>query len=642
MLKLGAKVKRKSRVPFPIVSENGGVVTLVNGLKVYTYEQECPDLDSYSNSEINSVYNDLAFSLKELSEGDWLKFHRFYDQQRTIISSNVEVESFGRRKASPLSSPTYSNFLSERPISDIEFFDGHLMVNGEYWFLINAQTPPGESYGCFLEEIQEDYVVSLRKLSNAHILRELKQRRNQQGVATNTLHRNHEGESSYAQIDETIEGIEVGEEAYLNAQIWIILKGFDRSDLSVRARRIVKNLRDKGAEAFLETDGVDYFFNHLLIGTPPAKLREFPCSSEYAVNLIPFTKDSLHEDGMELHTRNFPVKINLFDSNFTNFNTLITGMSGEGKSFLVGTILYHFHTNTDVNLAIFDLGGSFKRMCNYLGGTSLTTKFNPLRFKDPFFLRDFILSVVTDLNGFPNFKGELLGALKDIHQKDFKFNNFMELITLLNVTFDGLISYFYEIEDFFTNDLNDPPKVFYLDIKGLPEAVIRPFLIYANKLSEATSNKVIKVFDECWAFMHSSPLILKSVVKTGRKENVSSIFITQELNEFSSEYSNVASAILGNTHSKIYFHQDEITHPSIRKVDKDFLKDVKSKKNHYSEFLFSTPNQRKVLRLYPDPFFYELVHTEPDRTRKQEAFIKERLPYMSYQDAFNKWVSYVH
>lgn len=632
--------KPRSRHPFPLCKDSEGVTTLLNGAKTFNYEIDCPDLDSLSPDEILGVYSNLQADLCALNTGDWLKFYRFYDSQKSFLTSNKELKTLGHRDCRPIKSATKTMFGGDYPITDIEFSESYVFINGEYWCFVNAQTPPNESYGCFLEEFGEDYIVSIRKLDNSITSSTLKQKRKQQGVATSTFHVNHEGEKSYHEIDQMLENLELGNDAAFNAQIWFILKGVDKFDLIDRAKGLVKKLRNKGASAFLESDGLDFFFNHLVIGSPPSRFREFPCVSSFAANLIPFTKEHLHEKGLELDTRFFPVKLDVFNPKFTNLNTLITGMSGEGKSFFTCSLLYHLHKNEGANLAIFDLGGSFRRLCNYLGGTTLTAKFNPLRFNDPIFLRDFVLSIAPNVEGYKNFSGELLGKLKEFHREKLKFNNFMELVQLLDVTFQGLASYFYEIEDFFSNDLSDPPAVFYLDIKGLPEAAIKPFLLYANKLSESTDNRVVKVFDECWAFMNNSPEIIRSVVKTGRKDNVSSIFITQELNEFSGDYEAVASAVVTNSHTKIYFHQGEITHPSIRPIEKFFLNGVKSSKDVFSEFLFATPDQRKVLRLYPNRFFWQLCNTENDVVRKQEAYIKERLPYMSYQEAFDKWVEY--
>lgn len=633
--------QKKKRVPFPIIKDKDGVSTLLSGEKTYNYLVTPPDTDSLPPDELDILTDNLRSCLNNLSDGDWLKFYKRNDL-KTFLTSNREYLTFSGAKLETAHATT-EFFGGEIPITDIEFNDFYITVNGEYWCLVNAQVPPINSYSNFLNQFNEEYIVSIRKINSTFAAKELGLKRRGQGVATNTVHRNHEGEKSYQEIDNLLEDLEVGNESLFKGQIWFIVKGIQSEDVIFRARNLVKTLRDQGAKAFLESRGVDFFFNHLLLGVPPSKLREFSVGSPYASNMIPFTNDFLHEKGMYLESRGAAVALDLFNPDFTNKNTLITGMSGEGKSFFVGTLLYHLHKEEDANLAIFDLGGSFKRLCNYLGGTSLNKSFNPLQFFEAKFLYDFIISVIGEDEYDKSTKGLLYGKIKELVDEEFQFNGFMEMITLIDITIPDIRNYFYEIEEYITNERSEPPRVFYLDIKDLPPGIVNPFLVYANRLSESTDKKVVKVFDECWAFMERSPSVLTSIVKTGRKEDIVSIFLSQELNEFSGRHSEVASSIIGNTHSKIYFYQGEIVHPSITDVDRYFLKQggVKSKKDEFSEFLFSTPLTQKILRLYPDAFFYELMNTERAKVQKQDEFIEKHLEYMNYQKAFEKWVEYV-
>lgn len=633
--------KTKKRVPYPIVSERKGVATLLSGMKTYSFEVLPPDIDSLPPDELDLVTSSLRTQINSLKDGDWVKFYRRNDK-RIFLSSNREQGSFAGSRLIE-ASPKLSFFGDERPFSDIEFNDFYITVNGEHWLLVNAQTPPSDSFSNFLDQYDEEFIVSLRKVNNSMAIKELGLKRRGQGVATNTEHRNHEGERSYQELDNLLYDLEVGDESLFKGQLWFIIKGVYPDEVVKRAKDLVTKLRDQGAQAFLETRGIDFFFNHLLLGVPPAKIREFSVGSPYASNMIPFTKDHLHKAGLKLSSRGEDVFLDLFNPEFTNKNCLITGMSGEGKSFFVGTLLYHLNVVEGANLAIFDLGGSFKRLCSYLGGKAISNAINPLRFFEPNFLYEFVLSVVGESELDKNTKGLLYGKIKEICEEELEFNNFMEFVTLLDVTIPDIKNFFYEIEDYLTNEIDPTPSVFYLDIKGLPSSIVSPFLVYANRLSEASDKKVVKVFDECWAFMEKSPSILTSIVKTGRKEDIVSIFLSQELNEFSGRHAEVANSIIGNTHSKIYFYQGEIVHPSITEVDRFFLNDckVKSKKDIYSEFLFSTPLNRKILRLYPNAFTYELLNTERDRVKSQDAFLSEHTKFMSYQKAFNKWVDYV-
>jgi len=269
-----------------------------------------------------------------------------------------------------------------------------------------------------------------------------------------------------------------------------------------------------------------------------------------------------------------------------------------------------------------------------------------LQFNEPQFLFDFLMSVIGSSEFDRQKQGLLMEALKEQDEEELKFKNLYQLINWLELRIEGIRLYFVELMDYFNDRVIDPPDLFYLDIEGMPKALVAPYLVFAKKLSESRrgDSPILNVWDECWDFM-SNPIVAEMLtrnVKTGRKQNRANLFISQEITEFTSNYGAVASSIIGNTFTKIYFHQPQVNHPSIPENDKFFLTSVNSAKGDFSEFFFSNPNSRKVLRFYANRFIYELVHTEKVYLEQQKQFIAKKEPILGFRKSFEKWVENVH
>lgn len=82
------------------------------------------------------------------------------------------------------------------------------------------------------------------------------------------------------------------------------------------------------------------------------------------------------------------VSFNPFDPKLTNYNALVTGSSGAGKSFLNNCILAQ-ELARGLRVFIIDIGGSYKKLTEALGGQYLDMdlsdqyRLNPFDIPDP-------------------------------------------------------------------------------------------------------------------------------------------------------------------------------------------------------------------------------------------------------------------
>jgi conjugation system TraG family ATPase len=87
-----------------------------------------------------------------------------------------------------------------------------------------------------------------------------------------------------------------------------------------------------------------------------------------------------------------PKMVDLFDEplkngSISNRNTFIVGPSGSGKSFFTNNMVYYMLT-AGMHVSIVDVGHSYRRLCDVMGGRYVTyEKENPISF-NPFYFKD--------------------------------------------------------------------------------------------------------------------------------------------------------------------------------------------------------------------------------------------------------------
>jgi conjugation system TraG family ATPase len=111
-------------------------------------------------------------------------------------------------------------------------------------------------------------------------------------------------------------------------------------------------------------------------------------SLESNYNDAPFSKSGIRMTDRFGHPR----MVDLFDEplrkgSISNRNTFIVGPSGSGKSFFTNNMVYYLLT-AGMHVSIVDVGHSYRRLCEVMGGRYITyERENPISF-NPFYFRD--------------------------------------------------------------------------------------------------------------------------------------------------------------------------------------------------------------------------------------------------------------
>jgi type-IV secretion system protein TraC len=360
---------------------------------------------------------------------------------------------------------------------------------------------------------------------------------------------------------------------------------------------------------------------------------------------------------------------NGFDPGLPNFNMLVTGSSGAGKSFLNNCILLQEFAR-DERVFIIDIGGSYKKLTEALGGQYLEINLSDQYRLNPFDIADVeagpsnqkiksllacIESMVSEdeKSKLPKLDRVLLEkAIIELYRKK-KLNGEIPLLSDLmkelagshEVSLQAIAKMLY----IWTGNrpygrlldgagrLRTTANICTFDLKGLssyPDLQSVMILILTDFiLGEVNSDRSRKkriILDEAWELLKSNAAasFMEYCARTLRKTGSGITFITQGIEEIVA--SPIGSAILNNTATKIVMLQrgdSEILSDALRLNSQELrlIGSLRQKKGEFSEGFMIKGDHRQVVRIYPSPFEYWLSTSDASDNQYLEGLISQGL-----------------
>jgi len=615
---------------FPIFSVDEGKITSLKGEVSTLYKVKHVDLSQLSDSDLVSFYGNLHLELKSFKDECFYKFY-YINDELFINTNDSKIDRIGLN-LELVHDPLSILFEKNDVFREIEVFDDYIIVGHKFIRLLNIYELPSSISPRFLENFG-DHVLCLKKYDSEKAKKKLNFKRKIHFSLSQEGLRNIESEKAYSQNESLLEEVMTGEEVVFSVEGWLIVSGRSLDELNSMTQDLYEKAKLHDLKLLSEGRGLGYFLSNILPGVNPTMKREHLVPARFISGLLALPNEALYDSGFSFHSRsNRPILIDLFHPDNIYYNALITGTLGQGKSVLANNILFE-EVNRESKAVVLDLGNSFKKTVDYLGGVSLPTSFNPLLFKNPDYLKAFVMSVVEEDFLSSIEKGRLFEVLSEM---DFtKINSFKEFSNELEKHFPNIRYFFNELENSFNDFDYDAPDLLYVDLSLYPDRIKAPLIIYLIEHFKHLTGKRIFIMDECWNLLESQGHFIAESFRTFRKHGASAIAISQNLEDFLS--TPLGRVIYQTTFFKFIFRQ-ETNGEFLSEQQKEMLLTVQSKKKVFSEFLLISDFHQKICRFYSSPFKFYLFNSDKGERDKFDKFRKEREALLDFKEILHQYV----
>lgn len=611
----------------PLFETQYNRLTSLKGEVSSFFEVLPPDFEQIDADSCLKIVREIERSLMNLD--DVLKVYWMNRKLYLNTFSDFEI-SYG--EMIPCCDPV-GTFLPES-MGEINYYENYLTVGSEFQRVMSLKEFP-ECIGIMDTFDYPDFVMHLRRYNPIKAKNKLNLKRKIHFSALFKGMRDLESENAYSEAESLLEDVTRNDRALFDVEVFFLLRACTKDELDQTTKDFVEHFKLLGASFVREERGLSFFHQSAIPGVGPSFKRELPVPSDYLSHFIPMNRDYVMEIGMSLHARSgSEVQVALFNTSSPNYNVLVTGSSGQGKSMMANKIL-KYELSEGTKGVVLDLGNSFRKNALYHGGVILSERFNPLQFKDPRYLKEFVLSVVDDKLG-KREEGRLFEVIKETIEtyQDIDFDEFLKI---LEKNFKGISFYFSEIRDFITDEVLEMNDFTYCDFGHYPESMKAPLIIYLIEFFKNLSGRKIFIFDECWHLLSKNADYIAECFRTFRKYDASAVAISQNLDDFCE--TQLGRVIMQNTFYKLLFKQSVKASEFLDEHLVDMMGQILSKKGEYSEFLLLTETIRKPLRFYPDPFEYQLFTSDRRENAKFETYMEEKGRFLDFKEAMENFTN---
>lgn len=539
-------------------------------------------------------------------------------------------------------------------------------LDGFYHRVITLKTLPEITYagmmaGFLRLPFHYDLILPMEVPAQSGEMTKLQQKRkmaHSMAVTAGNKASDLESESKLSSTEELIrELLNTGQRIYA-AQMSVVLKApatpEGAKQLNREVREVLSRFRGlQGAEGLEESVGAWKVLKGTLPAAPISLERARKMKTNNLADFIPVygPREGDRDPAVIFRNRlNGLVSYNPFDPSLPNYNALVTGSSGAGKSFLNNCILLQ-ELARGLRVFIIDIGGSYKKLTQALGGQYLEInlsdqyRINPFDIPDPHqepsnqklksllacvesmvseddkaklpkLDRALLERAIIELYKSRRAKGEV-PTLSDLARYLSAFEeDSMKAVSKMLYLWTGERPYGRLLDG--PGSLRTDASICTFDLKGLSSypdlqsvmiLILTDFILTQVETDRSSKKRII--LDEAWELLKSNAAasFMEYCARTLRKTGSGITFITQGVEEIVA--SPIGPAILNNTATKFVMLQrgdSEVLCDALKlnSQEMNLIHSLGQKKGEFSEGFMIEGDHRQVVRIYPSPFEYWL------------------------------------
>jgi type-IV secretion system protein TraC len=494
-----------------------------------------------------------------------------------------------------------------------------------------------------------------------------------------------ESESKLSATEELIrELLNTGQKIY-SVQMNVLLKEEASKDGEKKLNRQVRDVLSRfrslqGAEALEETVGSWKVIKGNFPMSPIKQERSKKMKTNNLADFIPLYGPRKGDENPVILFRNRMnglISYDPFDSKLNNYNCLVTGSSGSGKSFLNNCILLQ-EMARGLRVFVIDIGGSYKKLTEALEGQYIEMDLSEKYKINPFHINDIetgpsnqkiktllsmIECMVTDegmekLDKYTKIEVEKeIIALYEQKKTEGKIPILSDLESKLKKSSEPSLKKIAKMLYIWTGnrpygklldgqgELRTNAEICSFDLKGLsqyPDLQSVMILTLTDFiLSQVEGDRSVKkriILDEAWELLKSqaAATFMEYSARTLRKTGSGITFITQGVEEIAN--SPIGSAILNNTATKILMLQRgdiDILRKTLKlnSQELELIQSLKQMKGHYSEGFLIEGLESQVIQVHPSPLEYWLATSDANDNNYLYGLIEDG---MNFNEAVGK------
>ncbi|MGE4107748.1 MAG: ATP-binding protein [Bacteriovoracia bacterium] len=590
----------------------------------------------------------------------------------------------------PVSLGTYDpeDIRSSLLFSDVGVYERGFSIGEVHHRLISLKTLPDRTVAGMASALR-DLPFNSRLFLTVHVpnqTKELEKLQTQRRLAFSMARGKRSGvsdiesEAKLQDLETLLEQMIAQGENVFRVSLNILLRSNNLGELEEKVAQTLMCIRSlSGAEGMEESIAAFDIFSECAIPNTRSKERAKAVKTSNLADLLPLYGpwEGMSKPSILLRSRmGSLLGFDPFDPGLTNFNQLISGSSGSGKSFLTNLLLLQTLKEAP-KIYFVDIGGSYKKLCENLDGQYVLLGIGAGLCLNPFDLGPgesapssqkikFFVSLIELMTKedhearIPKLhRAEIEEAIQRVYEKSRtpRLSDLQDLLLAhpdVEVKRYGRIlspwcgnTPFGQFLDRETNiELNRPIVAF--DLKGMESfpdlQAVCLFMITDfvwREIQRDRGKMKFLVFDECWKLLKndSGLVFIEEVFRTFRKYYASAIAISQDLDDFAK--SKIAGAILPNCSIKWLLLQQQVDGKRLEEVlnlnpnEISLVKSLRQDKGRYSEAFLLAQANRTVAVIESTPLEYWIATTDP----KDLAALDEHTsshPSLSHVDRLKK------